>query len=88
MKCSCLIGAGADLGIVDHLPCKFADFKLCAHLLVPSPIGVARAIEECSLRFETPDNTGNEQRGVLGSALLEEQFVLRCLGARAITEAA
>jgi len=25
--------------------------------------------EECSLRFETPDNTGNEQRGVLRSAL-------------------
>ena len=44
--------------------------------------------EECSLRFETPDNTGNEQRGVLGSALLEEEYVLRCLSARAITEAA
>jgi hypothetical protein len=44
--------------------------------------------EECSLRFETPDNTGNEQRGVLGSALIEEKFVLWCLSARAITEAA
>jgi len=44
--------------------------------------------EECSLRFETPDNTGNEQRGILGSALLEEEYVLRCLSARAITEAA
>src|SRR6476646_9793157 len=44
--------------------------------------------EECSLRFETPDNTSNEQRGVLGSALLEEEYVLRCLSARAVTEAA
>jgi hypothetical protein len=44
--------------------------------------------EESSLRFETPDNPGNEARGVLGSALLEERFVLRCLSARAITEAA
>jgi hypothetical protein len=44
--------------------------------------------EECSLRFETPDNTSNEQRGVLGSAFLEEEYVLRCLSARAITEAA
>src|SRR6478735_7884016 len=44
--------------------------------------------EECSLRFEAPDNTSNEQRGVLGSALLEEEYVLRCLSARAITEAA
>ena len=40
------------------------------------------------LRLETPDNTCNEQRGVLGSALLEEKYVLRCLSARAITEAA
>ena len=44
--------------------------------------------EECSLRFETPDNACYEQRGVLGSALLEEKYVLRCLSARAITEAA
>ena len=40
------------------------------------------------MRFETPDNTGNEQRGFLGSALLEENYVLLCLGAGAITEAA
>src|SRR5438034_11704655 len=44
--------------------------------------------EECSLRFETLHNTGNEQRGVLGSALLEEKYVILCLSARAITEAA
>src|SRR5207244_9226979 len=44
--------------------------------------------EECSLRFETPDNTCYELRGVLGSALLEEEYVLLCLSARAITEAA
>jgi hypothetical protein len=44
--------------------------------------------EECSLRFETPDYAGNKQRGVLGSALLEEKYVLLCLSARAITEAA
>ena len=56
--------------------------------LVPSPMGRPSNREECSLRFETPDNTGNEQRGVLGSALLEEEYVLRCLNARAITEAA
>jgi hypothetical protein len=43
---------------------------------------------ECSLRFETPDNTSNEQRGVLGGALFEETHVLGCLSARAITEAA
>ena len=40
------------------------------------------------LRLETPHNTGNEQRGVLRSALLEEEYVLQCLSARAITEAA
>ena len=40
------------------------------------------------MRFETPDNTCYEQRGILGSALLEEDYVLRCLSARAITEAA
>ena len=40
------------------------------------------------MRFETPDNTGNEQRCVLGSALLEEKYVLLCLSARAIAEAA
>src|SRR5207247_3729498 len=44
--------------------------------------------EECSLAFKTPDNTCYEQRGILGSALLEEEYVLRCLSARAITEAA
>src|SRR5207249_9195699 len=44
--------------------------------------------DECSLAFETPDNTCYEQRGILGSALLEEQYVLLCLSARAITEAA
>ena len=44
--------------------------------------------EECSFRVLTPDNTGNEQRGVLGSALLEETYILRCLSARAITKAA
>jgi len=31
--------------------------------------------DDCSLAFETPDNTGNEQRGILGSALLEEKYV-------------
>ena len=40
------------------------------------------------MRFETPHNTCYEQRGVLGSALLEEEYVLLCLSARAITEAA
>ncbi|PYV61640.1 MAG: hypothetical protein DMG97_42560 [Acidobacteria bacterium] len=25
--------------VAEHWRCKFADFKLCAHLLVPSPIG-------------------------------------------------
>ena len=24
---------GAALGIVDHVPCRFAHFKLCAHFL-------------------------------------------------------
>src|SRR5258707_15331484 len=36
------------------------------------------------LRLETPHNTCNKQRGVLGSAFLEEEYVLRCLNARAI----
>ena len=40
------------------------------------------------MAFETPDNTCYEQRGVLGSALLEEEYVLRCISAPAITEAA
>ena len=31
-----------------------------------SPIGRPSNREECSLRFETPDNTGKQQRGVLG----------------------
>src|SRR5439155_10455948 len=44
--------------------------------------------EEHSLRSETSHNTRNEQCGVLGSALLEDKYVLLCLGARAITEAA
>src|SRR5436190_22736358 len=44
--------------------------------------------DECSLAFETPDNTGNEQRCVLGSALLEEKYVILRLSARAITETA
>src|SRR5262245_37844335 len=43
---------------------------------------------KCSFHFETPDNAGNEQRGVLGGATLEEAFVLRCLSARTITETA
>ena len=40
------------------------------------------------MRFETPKNTGNEQRCVLGSALFEEKYVLLCLSTRAITQAA
>jgi hypothetical protein len=40
------------------------------------------------LRFETPHNAGNEQRGVLRSALLEDEYVLLCPSARAITKAA
>jgi hypothetical protein len=35
--------------------------------------------EEFSLRFETPDNTRNEQRGVPGSTFLEEEYVLETL---------
>ena len=54
----------------------------------PVRLGRPSNREECSLRLETPDNTGNEARSVLGSALLEEAFILRCLSARAITEAA
>ena len=44
--------------------------------------------EECSLHLETLDNTGNEARSVLGSALLEVAFILRCFSARAIAETA
>src|SRR5205823_14857343 len=34
--------------------------------LVPVRLGRHSNRQECSLRFETPDNTGNEQRCVLG----------------------
>ena len=40
------------------------------------------------MRFETSDYNGNEQRCVLGSALLEEKYVILRLSARAITETA
>src|SRR5438105_1056752 len=49
----------------------------------PVPLGRPSNRDECSLAFETPDNTSNERRGVLGSAFLEEQYVLLCLSARA-----
>ena len=62
--------------------------ELDAASVAETPAATPSNREECSLRFETPDNTGNEQRCVLGSALLEEEYVLRCLNARAITEAA
>ena len=54
----------------------------------PVPLDRPSNRDECLLAFDTPDNTGNEQRGILGSALLEEKYVLLCLSARAITEAA
>jgi hypothetical protein len=54
----------------------------------PVRLGRPSNREECSLHLETLDNTGNEARSVLGSALLEAAFILRCLSARAITEAA
>jgi len=67
---------------------SFAYPGLVATAVVPSPDWTARAIARSAHCFETPDKTSNEQRGVLGSTLLEEEYILRCLRARAITEAA
>ena len=84
---SCLVGLGR--WRIESLTTQFDDLTLVGRSAW-SPVRLDRPSdrEECSLRFETPDYTGNEQRGVLGSALLEEKFVLWCLSARAITEAA
>src|SRR5205823_11700050 len=84
---SCLVGLGR--WTIESLTPQYDDSSLVGRSAW-SPVRLGRPSnrEECSLRFETPDNTGNEQRGILGSALLEEEYVLRCLSARAITEAA
>src|SRR6266536_5221455 len=84
---SCLVGLGR--WRIESLTAQFHDLTLVGRSAwCPVPLDRPSNRGECSLRFETPDNTGNEQRGVLGSALLEEEYVLRCLSARAITEAA
>ena len=58
----------------------------------PAPLGnprTARAIgRSAQCRSETPDNTDHKSRGILGSPLLKEVFILGCLGTRAITETA
>src|SRR2546423_10428568 len=84
---SCLVGLGR--WRIESLTPQFADLTLVGRSAwCPVPLGRPSNREECSLRFETTDNTCNEQRGIPGSALLEEKYVLRCLSARAITEAA
>ena len=82
--------------LLDHLNCSPNTFGT---IISPICLAVMRLLTNsnftgCStgrsagLHLETPHNTGNKQRGVLGSALLEEKYVLWCLNARAITEAA
>src|SRR5438093_6623175 len=84
---SCLVGLGR--WRIESLSPQFDDLTLVGRSAwCPVPLDRPSNREECSLAFETLHNTGNEQRGVLGSALLEEEYVLRCLSARAITEAA
>ena len=84
---SCLVGLGR--WRIESLTPQFDDLTLVERSAwCPVPLGRPSNRDNCSLAFETPDYTGNEQRGVLGSALLEEKYVILCLSARAITEAA
>ena len=55
---------------------------------MPSPIGPPEQSRGVIIALRDARHTSNEARGVLGSALLEETFILRCLSARVITEAA
>src|SRR6266478_5973429 len=83
----CLVGLGR--WRIESLTPQFDDLTFVGRSAWwPVPLDRPSNRDECSLAFETSDNTGNEQRGVLGSALLEEKYVLLCLSARAITEAA
>ena len=82
---SCLVGLGR--WRIESLTPYFDDLTLVGRSAwCPVPLDRPSNRDECSLRFETLHNTGNEQRGILGSALLEEKYVLRCLSARAITD--
>src|SRR5438552_13638018 len=84
---SCLVGLGR--WRIESLTPQFDDVTLVRRSAwCPVPLDRPSNRDEYSLRFETPDNTCNKQRGVLGSAFLEEKYVLLCLSARAITEAA
>src|SRR5436190_3488439 len=83
---SCLVGLGR--WRIESLTPQFDDLTVVGRSAWwPVRLDRPSNREECSLRFETPDNTCNKQRGVLGSALLEDEYVILCLGARAITEA-
>ena len=84
-----VVSRGTRSSEIESLTAQFDDLILVGRSAwCPVPLDRRSNREECSLRFKTPDYTGNEQRCVLGSALLEEKYVLRCLSARAITEAA
>src|SRR5205807_3675047 len=72
---SCLVGLGR--WRIESLTLQFDDLTLVGRSAwCQVRLGRPSNREECSLRFETPDNAGNEQRCVLGSALLEEKYVL------------
>src|SRR5205809_2439267 len=61
---------------IESLTPQFDDLTLVGRSAwSPVPLGRHGNREECSLTFETPDNTCYEQRGILGSALLEEEYV-------------
>src|SRR5437870_158052 len=83
---SCLVGLGR--WRIESLTPQFDDLLIGRSAWCPVPLDRPSNRDECSLAFETPDNTCYEQRRVLGSALLKEKYVLLCLSARAITEAA
>src|SRR5204863_1360507 len=75
---SCLVGLGR--WRIESLTPQFADLTLVGrYAWWPVLLDRPSNRDECSLAFETPDNTCYEQRGILGSALLEEEYVLRCL---------
>jgi hypothetical protein len=48
--------SGAVLGMVDHLRCRFARFKLCAHLLQTGSKRVNLLLLLCGNRFLLCDN--------------------------------
>src|SRR5437588_10664368 len=65
---SCLVGLGR--WRIESLTPQFDDLLVGRSAWCRVPLDRPSNREECSLRFETPDNTGNERRGILGSGLI------------------